>query len=179
MTLWPRVGRHCPVYCRPLFRELGQYSLLAGHPLDRQGIDGDRIKSREKVFWPDRIRLAVLFHQPFAESLLGRSIFRDANLAEQDDALEREAGIALKAAIVEYSVRLVDFKADPRLALNIGSQMTARASSVQEDLIVRPDIQQGHTIGITILAHGREPPGKSAIKRSQRLFACHCPVGSS
>jgi hypothetical protein len=77
----------------------------------------------------------------------------------------------------DHVVRLVDLKASPRLAFYIGSQMTACAGSVQEDLIVCPDIQKRHTIRITILAHGREPPGISALKRSQRLLAC-CPVGS-
>src|SRR5215475_9545253 len=179
MPLWPHVGRLCPVFRRPLLGKLGQKPLLAGHPLDGQGIDGDHIQSREEVLWTDRIRLAVFFQQPFAEPLFGRSIFRDTNPAEQDNAPVRQTRIALKAAIVEDVVRFVELKTDPRLALNVSSQMTARTGSVHEDLVVRPDIQQGHAIGIPILAHGRESPDKSATKRAQHLLVRHRHVGAS
>src|SRR5690349_20944541 len=137
----PRIRRLRPVFRRPLLRELRQQLLLAGHTLDREDIDRDRVEPREEVLGTAGIRLTVFLHQQFAEPLLDRAVVRDADPAEQDDASVSQAGVAFEATIIEDLVRLVELKTDPRLASDVRLQVPERAGAVQQDLIVRPDIQ--------------------------------------
>src|ERR1700709_642744 len=106
----PGVRRPGEIDLRPLLR--GQRTLLAGDPLDRDGVDGDDIEPREEALWPSCIRLAVFLLQHFAKALLDVALIDDANAAEQDDAGVSETGIALEASVVENLVGFVDFEAD-------------------------------------------------------------------
>jgi hypothetical protein len=133
-----------------------QRLFLAGDALDRDGIDGDDVDPREEALGPVSPGLAVFGHQRFAEPLLGLPVVDDPDPAEQAHAAIGETRIALEPAVVEDTVLLVDLEADPRLSLDVGAQMSARAGGVQIHFAVDPEIEQRDAIGEAVLAHRRK-----------------------
>ena len=105
-----RIRRPGEIHRRPL--PGGHHLLLAGDPLDRDGVDGDDVEPREETFRPSSIGLAVFLHQHFAESLPGGLLIDNTDRAEQDDAGVSETGIALEASIIEHLLRFIDLEAN-------------------------------------------------------------------
>jgi Putative serine esterase (DUF676) len=125
-SLRPGIGRLGTILGRPLLGDGRQRRLFPCDTLRRDGVERHLVKSRVKVLWPIRIRLAVFRHQSVEKPLLGGRAFDDPDGAEYDHAAVGDRGVALEAAIVEHLAGFVDLEADALAMLDVGAKMAAR-----------------------------------------------------
>src|ERR1700674_4639339 len=130
-----------PLFRRPLFGKRRQWMFLAGHALNSDSIHGDDIDPREEPLGSFCVRLAVFYHQRFAEPLLNFPVVDDPYPAKQAPPSIGEPPIAFKPAVVKDAFLLINLKANASIPLDVCAQMSSRARGVEIHFPVDPKIQ--------------------------------------
>src|SRR5262249_16791160 len=159
-----------PVFGRPLFGKRRQRTFLSRHAFNIDGVHGDDIDPREKSFGSFCVRLAVFWHQCYAEPMLDFLVVDDPYPAENKDALSVQTGIAFKSAIVKDAFLLINLKANAWIPLDVRAEVSSCTRGMYINFPIDPKIEQGDAIGETVFAHCGETAAISSCQCLQHAL---------